>query len=95
MIQESGQITGQFTVQEAEDLSIVLRSGALPEHDVPSAAVVLEVADPEAVHLRLRLGSPSVFARVKDDSLWLDMRTVTDPRDLQDLVTCVTRAINP
>jgi len=29
-IRTSGQITGQFSVQEAEDLAIVLRSGALP-----------------------------------------------------------------
>ncbi len=30
VIRDSGQITGQFSVQDAEDLAIVLRSGALP-----------------------------------------------------------------
>jgi preprotein translocase subunit SecD len=29
-ITDSGQITGRFTIQEAQDLSLVLRSGALP-----------------------------------------------------------------
>jgi hypothetical protein len=35
-------------------------------------------ADPAAFTARLRVGSPSVFCRMNDDHIVLDVRTVTD-----------------
>jgi L-seryl-tRNA(Ser) seleniumtransferase len=67
-----------------------LGSGALPEHDVPSFAVVLDLADPEELQARLRLRSPPIFVRVHEGRLWLDLRTVPEPEDQQAILAALT-----
>ena len=52
--------------------------GSLPGEGLPSRVVVLEHDDVEALHRRLRLGAPSVVARVHQGRLVLDVRTLSD-----------------
>jgi L-seryl-tRNA(Ser) seleniumtransferase len=49
--------------------------GSLPEETLPTMLVALP-GDPVPLAKRLRLGSPSVVARVQDDRVVLDLRTV-------------------
>ncbi|MFC1769943.1 L-seryl-tRNA(Sec) selenium transferase, partial [Nitrospirota bacterium] len=54
--------------------------GALPAYEIPSFAVSVKVSNLSANQLeeKLRLGEPCVIARIKDDALLLDARTLTD-----------------
>ncbi|MDZ4179458.1 MAG: L-seryl-tRNA(Sec) selenium transferase [Coriobacteriia bacterium] len=54
--------------------------GALPMADIPTAVVAIAPVDGSVTELerRLRLGEPSVVARIKDDRLMLDLRTLSD-----------------
>src|SRR5215813_4066893 len=60
--------------------------GALPTVELPTAAVALGTAQraPQALDEALRAGRPPVLARLADDRLLLDLRTVL-PADLPDL----------
>jgi L-seryl-tRNA(Ser) seleniumtransferase len=57
-----------------------LGSGSLPTEAIPSVTVAVAVPGLEAAELarRLRLDEASVFGRIEEDSVRLDMRTVTD-----------------
>jgi L-seryl-tRNA(Ser) seleniumtransferase len=50
--------------------------GSLPEETMPTWLLTFPVARPNALASRLRRGSPPVIARVEDDRLALDPRTV-------------------
>lgn len=54
--------------------------GALPLADIPTAVVALLPREGNVVELesRLRLGTPSIIARIKEDRLMLDPRTLSD-----------------
>jgi L-seryl-tRNA(Ser) seleniumtransferase len=58
--------------------SAQMGSGSLPTHDLPSRAVALTVPplSADALAERLRLGEPPVFARIQEDRVLLDLRTV-------------------
>jgi L-seryl-tRNA(Ser) seleniumtransferase len=69
--------------------------GSLPGARLPSVAICLESAShgataDELAH-RLRTGDPSVFGRIEEDRLLLDLRTV-EPGDLGALVAAVSGA---
>lgn len=69
--------------------------GALPEVDFPTHVVSikpdkLSVNDLEE---RLRKGDPPVIARIKEDSLIIDVRTVRD-EDLEDLIKVIRGALS-
>lgn len=68
--------------------------GSLPGDEVPSVGVEIEVRDAEAAAADLRLGSPSVFARVRDGRIVLDLRTVSDD-EVTPLVRALRRALVP
>lgn len=53
-------------------------SGALPEQDLPSAALRVEPAagSAERLHRRLRTGSPAVVAQVREEALIVDLKAV-------------------
>jgi len=65
------------TVEVADDLAYV-GSGSVPDEGIPSKVVRVTHGDVAAGELvrRLRLGIPSVFGRLQDRTLVLDMRTV-------------------
>jgi L-seryl-tRNA(Ser) seleniumtransferase len=52
--------------------------GSMPGTTIPSWGVRLRIADAAAFAARLRTGSPAAFARVQDDQVLFDCRTVTD-----------------
>jgi L-seryl-tRNA(Ser) seleniumtransferase len=53
-------------------------SGSLPTVEIPTAVVRITAADcsPTDLAARLRAGDPPCFARIKDDAVVLDLRTV-------------------
>jgi L-seryl-tRNA(Ser) seleniumtransferase len=66
--------------------------GSMPGADLPSWAVALSVADPEAFGARLRTGTPSVFCRIEAGRVLLDARTVL-PEQVADLTRAVQYAL--
>ncbi len=66
----------------------VVGGGSLPGQSLSSWGVRVRSRDPASFAARLRTGSPSVFCRVQDDHVLLDVRTVTDGQ-----VPLVARAV--
>jgi L-seryl-tRNA(Ser) seleniumtransferase len=66
--------------------------GALPGTGIPSFGVEIRVPQPNAMAARLRTGSPSVFCRVTERGVLLDLRTVS-PDAMPDLVRAVRYAL--
>ena len=81
-----------YTIMTAPDVSRA-GGGALPMADIPTTVVVLEPRSGDVVPLeqRLRLGEPTVIARIKDDRLLLDPRTL-GPDEEPDVVAALFRA---
>jgi L-seryl-tRNA(Ser) seleniumtransferase len=73
------------------DTEAVAGGGSLPGLTIPSAGVAIEVADAEALHTRLR--EHAIVARVTDDSLVCDLRTV-DPADDGALADALRAALH-
>ncbi len=69
--------------------------GSLPEADFPTFAVSIRPRNMtvNALEKKLRLGDPPVIARIKEDILLLDARTVQD-REVKILVNCIETALN-
>jgi L-seryl-tRNA(Ser) seleniumtransferase len=80
-------------VMMADDVSRA-GGGALPMADVPTVVVALTPRDVSVVELesRLRLGDPAVIARISEDRLLLDPRTLTDAEELE-VTSAVARAV--
>jgi L-seryl-tRNA(Ser) seleniumtransferase len=70
----------------------VIGGGSMPGRELPSWAVAMSVPDPVAFAARLRNGSPSVFGRVEDGRVVLDVRTVL-PEQVADLARAVQYAL--
>jgi L-seryl-tRNA(Ser) seleniumtransferase len=66
--------------------------GALPGTGIPSFGVEIRAPEPNAMAARLRTGSPSVFCRVTERGVLLDLRTVS-PEAMPDLVRAVRYAL--
>ena len=66
----------------------VVGGGSVPGQALSSWGVRVRCQDPAAFAARLRTGSPSVFCRMQDDHVLLDVRTVTDRQ-----VPLVARAV--
>lgn len=65
--------------------------GSLPEHEIPSVAVALPAAQPQAWADRLRTVRPPIIVRIVRDQVLLDMRTVFPVQDdwlFQAVVAC-------
>ncbi len=67
--------------------------GSLPEINFPTFVVSVKPLSISVNELekRLRLSAPPVIARIKDDALLLDARTVQDG-EIRDLVGCIIKA---
>ena len=50
--------------------------GSLPGTDLPTKLLAIEIGDPDALALRLRQGRAPVIARIQDNRVLLDPRTV-------------------
>lgn len=68
--------------------------GAYAVEKLPSLAISLRPAEQslEEFSKNLRMQSPPVFARIKDDRLWLDLRTIQPEQD-QALISSVQNAL--
>lgn len=68
--------------------------GSLPEMEFPTYAVSIKPASISVNELeeRLRKGTPPIVARIKDDALLLDARTVRSG-EIDELVKCVKTAL--
>jgi len=66
----------------------VVGGGSVPGQAIASWGVRVRCPDPAAFAARLRTGSPSVFCRMNEDHVLLDVRTITDPQ-----VPLVARAV--
>jgi L-seryl-tRNA(Ser) seleniumtransferase len=54
----------------------VIGGGATPELSIPTWLIAIACGDANAVEAQLRAGDPPVIARIEDDRLMLDLRTV-------------------
>jgi L-seryl-tRNA(Ser) seleniumtransferase len=70
----------------------VVGGGSMPGRTLPSWGVAVKAPDAEAFAGRLRTGSPSVFCRVEDDRVVLDLRTVA-AEQVPDLARAVQYAL--
>jgi len=80
-----GDLEGAHVVR----VDSVVGGGSLPGLVLPSWGIRLHVPDPNAFAARLRVGQPSVFCRIADGYVLLDVRTVTD-----DEVPHLARAVH-
>jgi L-seryl-tRNA(Ser) seleniumtransferase len=64
-------------------LAGVVGGGALPGVELPSAGLAVSGVDPDALLARLRAGDPPVIARIEDDRVLLDLRTVAPEEDAE------------
>ncbi len=60
--------------------------GSLPEETLPTWLVALDSDDPDDLAARLRHAPTAVIARIQDDRVVLDPRTVLEEQDGQLLV---------
>jgi L-seryl-tRNA(Ser) seleniumtransferase len=66
--------------------------GAAPSAELPSRALRVEHGDPMALAAALRAGQPHVVARVEEDRVQIDLRTI-DPADDVALAAAVRAAL--
>jgi L-seryl-tRNA(Ser) seleniumtransferase len=66
--------------------------GALPTDTLPSWAIVLPCAHPDAVAAHARRLTPALIGRVQDDAFWIDMRSILPADDPHVLDSCRTLA---
>ena len=67
--------------------------GSLPEETLPTWLVALTLDRPDALVTKLRLGDPAIIARVEDDRVVLDPRTV-DPDDDERLLARIRELLS-
>jgi L-seryl-tRNA(Ser) seleniumtransferase len=69
----------------------VIGGGATPEQSIPTWVIALECADPVEAQRKLRANVPAVVARIEEDRLLLDLRTVFVEEE-SDLVEALKKA---
>jgi L-seryl-tRNA(Ser) seleniumtransferase len=66
----------------------VIGGGATPEQAIPTWLIAIASPDLPAAEARLRAGDPPVIARIEDNRLMLDLRTVL-PEEEDELVSAL------
>jgi L-seryl-tRNA(Ser) seleniumtransferase len=61
----------------------VIGGGSTPDQSIPTWLIVIRARDVIALERRLRTGDPPVIARIEDDRLLIDLRTVHPEEDPQ------------
>ena len=72
-----------------------MAGGSLPSDELPTRLVRIDaspVGGPDEIARRLRTGSPAVMARIEDNRVLLDPRTVPPERDTE-LAEAVAKAM--
>jgi L-seryl-tRNA(Ser) seleniumtransferase len=65
--------------------------GSLPKASIPSIGIAIASAPPDTVAAHLRRGTPPIVARIEDQRVVLDLRTVAPEHD-DAIVTALTNA---
>jgi L-seryl-tRNA(Ser) seleniumtransferase len=68
---------------EAVETRSAVGGGSLPGQTQPSWAVALPAESPDALAAHLRHANPPVIARIEDDRLLLDLRTILPEQDTE------------
>jgi L-seryl-tRNA(Ser) seleniumtransferase len=76
---------------EVKESRSAIGGGSLPEVTLPTFVLALPPRDPDALLARLRAGDPPIVARIEDDRVVLDPRTVMPWED--DVVVGGVRAV--
>jgi L-seryl-tRNA(Ser) seleniumtransferase len=71
---------------EVIDGQSTVGGGSLPGETLPTRLVALTVDSPDAFLARLRSGDPPVVARIENDRVVFDLRTVLDDQALQQVL---------
>ena len=71
---------GQGEVNKSES---TVGGGSLPEESMPTFVLSLNVKSPDTFLKKLRKGSPPLIARVENDKVCLDPRTVFEEQDIK------------
>jgi L-seryl-tRNA(Ser) seleniumtransferase len=77
---------------EVVDLAVAVGGGTMAEEPLASAGLAFTVADPDAFTHRLRAGDPPVFARIHEDRVLFDARTVL-PGEEEELLEAIAEAL--
>ena len=75
-LRETAQRWAQQTGGTVIDGESTVGGGSLPGETLPTALLALDVPDPDAFLARLRAATPPVIARISEDRVLLDPRTV-------------------
>lgn len=70
----------------------LIGGGATPEQSLPTWLIAISAADPAELERRLRQAEPPVIARIEEDRLLLDLRTVF-PEEEDELAAALQRAL--
>jgi len=85
----TGRLSGiRSEILEGKSL---IGGGATPEQPLPSWLIAVQCADLVETERRCRFGKPPVVARIEDDKLVLDLRTVV-PSEEEDLARVLLQA---
>ena len=89
----AGALRSSIPDLEVDVAPSVARSGGgtLPTYEIPSFAVRLGGTDAEALAGELRSADPPVVCRVREGTLWLDVRTLL-PGDEEAVIGAITQA---
>ena len=71
-----------------EPCTSAVGGGAMPTAELPSWAVTLSGARPDAIDAALRAAAVPVIARIADGRVWLDVRTIA-PSEIADVAAAV------
>jgi L-seryl-tRNA(Ser) seleniumtransferase len=63
----------------------VIGGGSTPEQSIPTWLIVIERPDLISAERKLRRNDPPVIARIEDDGLVLDLRTVFEGEEEEEL----------
>jgi len=97
--QRAEQILAQLVAPDSMSISLVdglsvIGGGSAPDHGIPSRLIALRSPHIIRIEGELRQGDPPLIARVENDSLLLDLRTILPEDDL--LVTqALRRCLDP
>lgn len=76
----------------AKEVTAATGGGALADRPLPSVAAVIDTDDPDGLSRRLRDGPVAVLARIRDDELLIDGRTVLPDED-EPLLDAIVAAV--
>ncbi|MFQ5862275.1 MAG: L-seryl-tRNA(Sec) selenium transferase [Candidatus Brocadiales bacterium] len=92
-IKELSKRSGDKIAATLEDGTSAVGGGSLPGEEIPTKLISLSMETPSAQEVsdRLRQNNPPIFARIEKDRLLLDLRTVRDRADVEEILNALLR----